>query len=122
MELIAQAIIYAIPGYDRYGVDVFGNVWSKRKDGWRKLKPCPDGRGYPKVKLGKYPTFNVHKLIALVFFGPCPDGMTINHIDGNKTNAALSNLEYISQSDNNKHAWRIGLQRSGWDTRRSKVA
>lgn len=59
--------------------------------------------GKPKIRL-------VHILVASAFLGPCPDGLEVNHADGNKLNSAASNLEYMTHSENNKHAYRTGLR------------
>lgn len=51
----------------------------------------------------------VHRLLAMAFI-PNPDNMTtVNHIDGNPSNNRLDNLEWLSQSDNSKHAHDLGL-------------
>ena len=50
-----------------------------------------------------------HKLVAYAFVGNRPDGMQINHIDGNKENNFASNLEYVTPSYNVKHSYRLGL-------------
>jgi hypothetical protein len=112
-----------LPQDERYGVTSDGQVWSRcgSRRGWRPLKPTLCGSGYPKVKLGAYYTVMVHTLVARMFHGERPTGMTINHIDGNKANASAMSLEYISQSANNRHAWQIGLQRSGWSSRSAHV-
>ena len=48
--------------------------------------------------------FLVHRLVAMAFHGlPLNDKKEINHLDGNKTNNAPENLEWISRSDNLKH-------------------
>lgn len=65
---------------------------------------------YCPVKRGRKKAY-VHTLVADAWIGPRPDGMEINHIDGNKQNNAPSNLDYVTSSENNKHAYSIGLRR-----------
>lgn len=60
---------------------------------------------------GKAKTTRLHKVVAAAFYGPCPNGMQINHKDGRKTNNAANNLEYVTQSENMLHAYRNGLQK-----------
>lgn len=70
------------------------------------LQVCP-------VIMGKNRATYVHAMVAECFLGRAPDGMEVNHIDGNKTNAFLSNLEYVSHRGNGQHASRAGLLMSG---------
>lgn len=60
---------------------------------------------------GKRHRYSVHRLI-LENFKPVEnmDKMQVNHIDGNKWNNKLSNLEWVTCSENNKHAHKIGLK------------
>lgn len=53
---------------------------------------------------------DVHKLVAEAFLGPRPDGKEINHIDYNCRNNSAGNLEYITRSENIRHAYGHGFQ------------
>lgn len=75
----------------------------------RILKTNVDSKGYPQVDLwldSHRHTRKIHRLVALAFIGPKPDGCTINHKDSNKTNNRVENLEYISNKENIRHGWR----------------
>lgn len=70
------------------------------------------GTGYRSVTLygvnGKK-QYSVHRLVAETFI-PNPNNLSdVNHKDGCKTNNILSNLEWLSRSDNQKHAYKNGL-------------
>ena len=74
------------------------------------LNPWLNG-GYICVNLlknGKRKTIKVHRLVAHSFIGPCRKGKEVNHIDGNKKNSSLCNLEYVTHSENILHAFAIG--------------
>lgn len=60
---------------------------------------------------GRSSTVEIHVLVAAAFIGPRPDGLQINHKDGNPQNNAVENLEYCTAGDNRRHAWRTGLFR-----------
>lgn len=65
-------------------------------------------------KRNKRITKRVHKLVGLAFWGENSfngERNQINHIDGNKQNNQLGNLELCTQSENMKHAYLIGLEK-----------
>lgn len=71
----------------------------------RILKPCMGTHGYSMVSLSindKKKTFKVHKLVALAFLNHKPSGhkIVIDHIDSNKNNNSLDNLQLISNREN----------------------
>jgi hypothetical protein len=70
-------------------------------------------RGYLRVNLydgeGGVKHHLVHRLVAAAWLGPIPPGHQVNHIDGNKLNNVLSNLEVITAEANFQHAQRHGL-------------
>jgi hypothetical protein len=58
---------------------------------------------------GIHKDFLVARLVAVTFLGVTPDGYTVNHIDGNRLNNAVSNLEWLSNGDNIRHVFQTGL-------------
>jgi len=93
-----------------YSVSNWGRVWSYKTE--KFLKPCPDHEGYLQVGLYKDRSRyskKIHKLVIEAFVGPCPEGKEANHISGIKANCRLDNLEYLTHSENLKHAFKMGL-------------
>ena len=103
-----------INGYDGYTITADGKIISSKTGQKRVLKPRKNERGYLYVNLckeGTYKTHKVHILVAKAFV-PNPQGLTqVNHIDGNKENNNAKNLEWCTQSQNLRHAFRIGLMK-----------
>ena len=75
----------------------------------RVLTPLRHNRGYLQVSLGQGCRVLIHALVMEAFVGPREEGMDINHINGDKTDNRLINLEYCSRSQKMAHAVRIGL-------------
>lgn len=113
-----QEVYKPIKGYEGlYEVSNLGNVKSLSKirgrafTAERLLKPRIVN-GYVMVTLCKESKrFNasVHRLIAEAFIPNPENKETINHIDGNKQNNSIDNLEWATQRENNLHAYRTGL-------------
>lgn len=93
-----------------YMVSSYGRVWSICKN--KEIVQSYDERGYPKLSLEvnkKTHTYKVHRLVAITFL-PNPKGLReVNHIDGNKKNNNINNLEWVSTKENVNHAFEIGL-------------
>lgn len=104
-------------GYEGiYSISEYGDVKREGKGLGCQVgkirKPQRNIKGYLCISLNhkrNKKTFFVSKLVALNFIGERPIGFQINHIDGNKENNHYKNLEYISPSENVRHAWKIGL-------------
>jgi len=109
-----------IKDFPDYAVSNLGQI--KRLTPGRKTRPgkilkgAIKPPGYPMVNLrkqGKTYYRRVHSLVAQAFIETNHEDLTVNHKDGNKINNHLSNLEYLSQADNNRHAQSLGLRPSG---------
>ena len=70
------------------------------------------GRGYGYVTMcahGQMHSATIQSLVAKAFIPNPKNKPEVNHIDGNKLNNSLDNLEIVSHSENMRHAWRTGL-------------
>lgn len=101
-----------------YEVSSLGRVRRAKPDrmgrcSFKVLKPWPQRGGYLQVRLcigHKTQTWLVHQLVATAFFG-ARRGLEVNHRDGNKTNNAIDNIEWVTSSENARHALRTGLRK-----------
>lgn len=104
---------------NNYQISNTGKIRSKdkttmRKDGkplttkGRILKVAKDTKGYLRTTISNK-TVKIHRLVAEAFIINPNNLPEVNHIDGNKENNYVDNLEWISHTDNIKHAKRIGL-------------
>lgn len=128
VAVVDKEIWKPVDGYENiYSVSNFGNikrvVISKGTKGLIVLKPIRDGiKRYKEVRLYKdsqYKNFAVHRIVAQAFIGN-PNGLHVNHKDGNKGNNGLNNLEYVTPRQNCEHAAMIGLVSKGegrWNTK-----
>lgn len=96
-----------IPLYTDYVIDENGNVFNKRKLD-KPISSWIDNLGYRMVVLYKDKKRNylrIHRLLAQAFI-PNPDNLPqVNHIDGNKLHNSVSNLEWVTNAQNTKHAY-----------------
>ena len=119
----------AIPeGFNHHLVSNYGRVYDYRKEEICILHP--DSKGYLYIIAAynghkRYP--RVHRIVLSSFnYVPgCEDSyaMLVNHIDGNKMNNHISNLEWADYSGNAKHAYATGLinNKQGEDRVNSKI-
>lgn len=91
-----------IPGYEGlYAVSDDGEIWSHRQK--KFLKVGRGSSGYKQAQLLKDKhriSVSVHRLVWLTFNGEIPKGLEINHIDENKDNNRLDNLELCTRHYN----------------------
>lgn len=109
LEVVFKEQLYYVVGQD---------VWSSEKQcGFhlrpaRKHKPTTTRGGYKMVSIvrkGKYKWYPVHQIIYFWHRGRYTEGLEINHIDGNKLNNNISNLEVCTRSENARHMYSLGL-------------
>ena len=91
---------------------IVSNTGKVRRCGSDRDRSVRDRKGYPSIDLytnGERRTRRVHRLVAEAFI-PNPDNKPeVNHIDGNKHNNDVSNLEWVTSKENCRHAWNNGL-------------
>jgi len=106
--------VIEIKYFKDYFVDEKGNIYSKKRTNMIKLKPFISKFGYEYVRIRKNnKPFNkqVHRIVAENYIYNQHNKPQVNHIDGKKLNNHVSNLEWVTASENAKHAIKLGL----WD-------
>ena len=86
-----------IPGYPNYEINEEGVVRNIKKQS--VLKPANNGNGYYFVYLGRGNHCYIHTLVMLAHVGP-KQADCVRHLDGDRSNNCLSNLEYGSRTQN----------------------
>ena len=110
-----------IDGFTRYEVSTRGRV---RVRATGKIMSPDLSTEYPSVRLicdntHKKKRQNIHHLEALAFLPNISE--CVNHIDGNKANNHISNLEWCTYAQNNKHAYDMGLKKAHLSSERAKA-
>lgn len=102
-----------IPSLDRYQASNLGNIRYKGHTK-RKLQLNSSGYLYLGVRVnGKFMNLRVHRLVAETFLPKIDGKEFINHIDGDKTNNCVDNLEWCTASENEIHkVWILGKKQT----------
>lgn len=101
--------------FTRYKIQEDGRIWSNSPNKKRELKGNISPNGYVNVTLtdihGKRRSHQWHRVIWYYFNGEIPDDLQVNHIDENKQNNTLANLNLLTPKDN-----------CNWGTRNERAA
>ena len=89
---------------ENYAINIDGEV-ANLKTGL--IVKGSERNGYLRISI-RNKQYSIHRLVWETFNKPIPEGYYIDHIDGNKSNNALSNLRLVTQSDNMKNAMKNG--------------
>lgn len=96
------------PQDPRIKVSNKGNVVSHKRGGWYPLKVWDNGHGYQQVGACAQPQY-VHRMVAETWIDNPNHYRDVNHINGDKTDNRVENLEWATRSQNIRHAYRTGL-------------
>ncbi|MEG1388707.1 MAG: NUMOD4 domain-containing protein, partial [Algoriella sp.] len=105
-----------IPGYSLYEISNMGRIKTFNQFGCGRtaiMKPALDPNGYWRTMLkrdsdGKVHTIKVHRLVAITFIPNPENKPQVNHINSKPADNRLSNLEWVTRSENMIHAHKFG--------------
>lgn len=117
--MIHETMFSRIPNFSNYVISKSGTVVSLRRK--KIMKRRMSENGYFSVHItndsGKSKVAKVHRLVMSTYIGECPIGYVTDHLDGNKFNPSLDNLEYVTYAENTRRSLNMGLQKNKvWDT------
>lgn len=122
-----EEVFVDVNGYEEYfSISNLGNLFSKRSK--KILKQTKKSTGYLSVatkiggRSGLNKCFIIHRLVAEHFVPKVVGKDFVNHIDGIKHNNIVSNLEWVTKSENSIHAVKLGLIVSGADCKYAKFS
>ena len=106
--IILNEVWANIKGHDDYQVSNLGRICSFKNNDRKIIKGWIQNTGYSTVNLDNK-KYSVHRLVAATFIHKEKGKETVNHIDGNKLNNNVSNLEWCTLKENIQHAFKSGL-------------
>ena len=95
--------------FECYNIDKNGNVYSFKSK--RYLKLSIDSKGYKVLKRHNKKDVRVHRLVAEIYLPKIDNKNEINHINGNKQDNRVENLEWVTHKENCIHAYKNGLHK-----------
>jgi hypothetical protein len=127
-KIIDKVDNYHFNGYaiNNSGILISKKINKSNPNGdWFEVKGHVTKKGYKTFSLSyeknTEKNFFAHRIVALYFVDGCSDERNIiNHIDGNKLNNHYTNLEWCTNSENLKHAWKTGLMNNIVDKRKKQ--
>jgi hypothetical protein len=103
-----------VPGCPGYFANKDGDILTFKIH--KQVRKCKSPKHYPRfsvTKNGRKTTVGIHQAVALAFLGPCPPGMEVAHMDGNRHNPKLENLKYVTRKENHSHMLIHGTAQRG---------
>ena len=102
-----------VKGFENYLITLDGKVFSLYT--MKFLKSKVTNAGYHQIQLfsgkGNYKYFSVHRLVAEAYIQNTENKEQVNHMDGNKLNNLMCNLEWMTRSENQQHCSDTGLRK-----------
>ena len=93
-----------------YWISNYGRIYSETRGG-KILSPFIDDHGYHRIELATTPSakkYFVHRLVAYMFIDGYFEGALVNHIDSDRLNNHVSNLEWCTHQENTDHGCEYG--------------
>jgi hypothetical protein len=120
-----------VKGFENYEVSNYGNIKSlnyKRSNLTKNLKTTINNCGYKYVILSKnniQKTVTIHRLVAIHFLENKENKKCVNHINENKQDNRVDNLEWLTHSENSKYSLKTGgnknVSENHWNCKLSKI-
>lgn len=93
--------------HPNYEVSSLGQVRSRAQGPWRILRPSANKKGYLHIGIDG-PHYYIHRLVAVAFLGPCPEGQEVMHKDHIPSHNYVENLAFGTSTENNQASAKIG--------------